>query len=341
MKYFILVIAAAICFILLAFNVLPDTKTETLTDTTLESVLLALGDTKTKHHLDQLDPKLAAQGEELVKKGKLQNGLLGSKLISPYFVCTDCHSLGREAKDGVVNSPAERLNFAMENKVAYLPGSTFWGIYNRSSWYKGDYVKKYGQLIDKAKDDLKESIQVCAKYCSAGRFLEDWEVESILHYFKTLELKMTDLDLSQKDQQKLDKINALDNQEKKALLGLIKSKYSQGEGATFLPTMPREQRKYGEGGNVVNGQYLYEKSCMYCHYQGRVTNFKIDKDILTARLFERNLTEYNDESIYQIVRYGTYSRPGRNQYMPLYTEEKLSDDQINDIVAYIKQLAND
>lgn len=341
MKYFTLILSASIGFFLVAFQYLPDTKTQALEATTLESVLLALGDSKSKHYIEQLDPTLAAQGEELVKNGKLKNGLFGSKLISPYFVCTDCHSLGREAKDGVADSPKERLDFAKENNLLYLPGSTFWGIYNRSEWYKGDYKKKYGSLIDKARTDLAESIQVCAKYCSAGRLLEDWEVNSILHYFKTLELKVSDLDLSEKDKKNIAQLTSLSEREKGALLERLNKKYSHGEAATFLPTMPRENRKYGEGGNVENGKYLFENSCMYCHYQGRVTNFKLDKDKLTARMLERNLTEYTDESIYQIVRYGTYTRPGRNQYMPLYTEEKMSDEQINDLVAYIKQLAND
>ncbi|MCT4559906.1 MAG: cytochrome c [Crocinitomicaceae bacterium] len=341
MKYILLFICAAIGFTFSAFRFLPDTQTEAIEEATLESVLLALGEVKSKHHLPELDAKLAAQGEELVKYGKLKNGLLGSKLISPYFVCTDCHSLTKEAEDGIANSPDERLTYAQKQNSAYLPASTFWGIYNRIAWYQGDYEKKYGGLIEKAKDDLRESIQVCAKYCSAGRFLEDWEVESILHYFKTLELKMNDLQLSDSERAQVNNLATLNDKEKQSLLGILQKKYVRSEGATFLKTMPREERKYGEGGNVKNGEYLYEKSCMHCHFQGRVTHLKLDKDILTARMLERNLTEYNDESIYQIVRYGTYTRAGRNQYMPLFTKEKMSDEQINDLVAYIKQLAND
>jgi mono/diheme cytochrome c family protein len=43
--------------------------------------------------------------------------------------------------------------------------------------------------------------------------------------------------------------------------------------------------------------------------------------------------------LYQIVRYGTYAKTGRKQYMPLYTKEKMSDEQLNDLVAYIKKTA--
>jgi mono/diheme cytochrome c family protein len=56
-------------------------------------------------------------------------------------------------------------------------------------------------------------------------------------------------------------------------------------------------------------------------------------------MFWRNIKKYSDKSLYQIVRHGTYSKTGRKQYMPLYTEEKMSDEQLNDLVAYIKQLA--
>jgi mono/diheme cytochrome c family protein len=56
-------------------------------------------------------------------------------------------------------------------------------------------------------------------------------------------------------------------------------------------------------------------------------------------MFWNNITNYTDKSLYQIVRYGTYAKTGRKQYMPLYTKEKMSDEQLNDLVAYIKKTA--
>jgi mono/diheme cytochrome c family protein len=99
-------------------------------------------------------------------------------------------------------------------------------------------------------------------------------------------------------------------------------------------------RKFGEGGNVENGKLIYNKSCLHCHANRRVTYLNLDNDRLSAKMFVKNLKNYKDKSLYQIIRYGTYAKAGRKQYMPLYTEEKMSDDQINDLVAYIKQLAN-
>ena len=84
---------------------------------------------------------------------------------------------------------------------------------------------------------------------------------------------------------------------------------------------------------------IYEKSCLYCHAQKRVTNLGLDKGVLSGRMFWRNIEKYSDKSIYQIIRYGTYAKVGRRQYMPRYTKEKMSDEQINDLVAYIKQIA--
>ena len=125
----------------------------------------------------------------------------------------------------------------------------------------------------------------------------------------------------------------------KQLLEFMGVSYVQAYGATFLPTMPTDKRKYGEGGNPETGKKIYNKSCLHCHSSGRVTNLKLDHSSLTGGMFWRNIKKYSDKSLYQIVRHGTYSMTGRKQYMPLYTEEKMSDEQLNDLVAYIKQLA--
>lgn len=56
-------------------------------------------------------------------------------------------------------------------------------------------------------------------------------------------------------------------------------------------------------------------------------------------MFWKNIEDYNDLTLYQIIRWGTYMKVGRKQYMPHYTKEKMSDRQIEDLVAYIRKLA--
>ncbi len=306
---------------------------------TVEEVRLALGGEKLPHFIEEVDREKVRIGQELIEKGSAKKGLIRSKIISPYFVCTDCHSLNREFEQANDQDPEKRLAFAMKNGLSFLPGSTFWGIYNRTKFYNGDYIKKYGELIAKAKTSLPESIQVCAKYCSAGRNLKDWEVEAILHYFKANELRMKDLGFSKNKLHTFLHYGEMNAAEKSAALREVEAAYVQGFTAHFDETMPKEKRKYGEGGDAKKGEFIYKNACLFCHKNGRVTHLKLDEDKLSAQMFLNHMDGYSDKSIYQIIRYGTYTMPGRNQYMPRYTKEKMSDEQINDLMAYIKELA--
>jgi mono/diheme cytochrome c family protein len=303
----------------------------------LEDILSRLGDKPLNHRLVTFDDSKAQIGLELIKYGKTSKQK--SKRISKHFVCTDCHNLGREFEELSDDSAENRLEYARKNGLNYLPGSTFYGIYNRTSFYNDDYIKKYGNLVDNARDTLENSIQLCAKYCSSGRYLESWEVEAIMHYFKKTELKLRDINLTENQLKNVLNSQKMNSEEKSELVSMIKSKYSQSYSAHFKPTMDRNDRKYGEGGDVENGKAIYNSSCLFCHYDKRVTYLNLDETQITAQMFWRNIESYTDKSLYQIIRYGTYAKTGRKQYMPLYTDEKMSDSQINDLVAYIKQLA--
>ncbi|MFA7273383.1 MAG: cytochrome c [Crocinitomicaceae bacterium] len=311
----------------------------TLDEMSLDEVRMALGGEKSEHYMADYNPEKARIGLELILNGKRKKGLFKSKAISSYFVCTDCHNLNAEFSDAADQNPVDRLDYARKNKIPFLPGSTFWGIYNRKTFYNDDYVKKYGELIDKAKNSLPASIQVCAKYCSSGRNLKDWELEAIMHYFKQTELHLKDIRLTFDQKQSLANLQKLSTEEKKELLKEIESKYTSGYSAHFMETMPRDDRKYGAGGDAEKGKYIYDNSCLFCHLDGRVTYLKLDNDKLSAKLFLKNKTNYSDLSIYQIIRQGTYAMPGRNQYMPRFTKDKMSDQQIEDLMAYLNQLA--
>lgn len=305
----------------------------------LENVRISLGAEKSSFYMDSFDPQKASLGLELIEKGKAKRGLFKSKAISSYFVCTDCHNLVKEFANPIDQNPEHRLDYAQKNNLPFLPASTFWGIYNRKTFYNDDYIKKYGDIINKAKTSLPESIQVCAKYCSSGRNLKDWELEAIMHYFKKTELTLGDINLTGDQLAQISQIGTLNAEQKKDLLQSIENSYTKGYSAHFLETMPREDRKYGAGGNVENGKYIYDNACLYCHLDGRVTYLKLNDDKLSAQMFMKHKTGYDDLSIYQIIRQGTYAMAGRNQYMPRYTKDKMSDQQIEDLVAYLKQLA--
>ena len=304
----------------------------------LEQALNHLGDKPLNHSIAQVDLAKAKVGEDLIFKGYTVRDGKKSKRISNYFVCTDCHNTTREFDDAGSESTEDRLRYAKENGLPFLPGSTLWGIYNRTTFYNDDYVKKYGDLVVNARDTLENAVQLCAKYCSSGRYVEDWELEAIMHYFKKNELHLSDLNISDKDKDAIFERSMTDTQ-KANLLKEIKGSYRQAYSATFMETMDRSERPYGKGGNAENGELIYKKACMFCHKNKRVTYLHLDDGKLSARFLWRNRKNYSDQSIYQIVRHGTYSKVGRKQYVPHYTKEKMSDEQLNDLVAYIKQIA--
>lgn len=305
----------------------------------VETVVSNLDGKKYNHSIKQVDAELAEVGKQLIFKGKSKYQGKKGKLISIHFVCTDCHNLTKETENPADLSSESRLDYAVKNKLKFLPASTFWGIYNRNAWYNGDYIKKYGDIIKNAKDTLEQAVQVCAKYCSSGRFLEPWELKGIMHYFKQNELKIKDLPLSEADKRSIEDWKSLSKGQKYDLKQKIESAYTRAFPATFAETMPRDDRKYGEGFDAVKGEQVFETSCLHCHANKRVTYLNLDKNQLTANMFWKNITEYNDHTLYQIIRYGTYMKTGRKQYMPHYTKEKMSDRQIEDLVAYIRKLA--
>jgi mono/diheme cytochrome c family protein len=305
----------------------------------VDQVLITLGDDRMIHSMDMYDPEKAKMGEDLILYGRTKVNGKYSKRISKHFVCTDCHNLGREFKNMSSEDASERLKYSEENGLAFLPGSTLWGIYNRTSFYNNDYEKKYGSLVVDSRDTLANAVQLCTEYCSAGRHVEDWELDALMHYFKKNQLKIKDLGLTANQLKNLQRSSKLTTEEKTDLMKVIKDSYRQAYSATFLETMSTDKRQYGAGGNAENGKTIYNKSCLHCHGGGRVTYLSLNNSKLNARMFWRNIKNYSDKSLYQIIRHGTYSKAGRKQYMPLYTKEKMSDEQLNDLVAYIKQIA--
>ncbi len=333
--------------LLLSFNntevqvsVLKKSKGEIVVDElSLEEVLISLGEKPSIHFLKDADQSKVKIGEDLLLRGKAKNGKKWGKRISIHFNCTDCHTFTKEFSDLSKMSADDRLLTAEKLGQAYLPGSTFYGIYNRTNWYNGDYVKKYGSIVAPARDSLTNAIQVCAKYCSSGRYLENWEVEGIVHYFKSKELKIGDLSLDITTKKMIEKYQKLDKDEKKQVVETLKKSYVQAFPATFPGTLDPKKRGKGTNGNVETGKKIYTKGCVYCHGGARVTYLDLGYDKLSANLLLKHLDDYTDYSLYQIIRWGTHPKAGREQYMPMYTNEKMSDQQIEDIIAYLRSIS--
>ena len=309
-------------------------------DDLVTDVLELLGSDPMPHKPDLSQPGVdVKKGEEIVTKGRPEDVTFGkSRRQSIYFTCTACHNIVREEPNLAQPDPDRRLRYALEHGLPYLQGSPLYGVVNRSSFYNGDYEKKYGDLVKPTRKDLRAAIQLCAVECSQGRPLMQLEMESVVAYLWTIGLKMHDLQLTDEENQTIQK--AVDEQAvQEQAIELIKSKYLPYSPATFID--PPENRKKGmvSEGNADNGKLIYELSCQYCHYQNDYSFLLLDNTRMTFKYLSKHAEKYNARSIYQVSRYGTQPKNGKKAYMPQYTLEKLSREQMADLRAYIDREA--
>ncbi len=307
-------------------------------DSSVAKILYSLGMNPPEHYRKKLDPEKVRMGKELVTTGRTTNpNGMKSKYISNYFVCTDCHNQKREDPILYESNPEARLDYVRKTNQPFLQTTTFWGIVNRETWYNGDYEKKYGELVIPARTSLAEATQLCAKECSSGRYLKDWELEAIIQYYWTLELKLGDLEMSDKEMRKLNMLSHSENS-RHELIDFLRGKFMTASPATFveMPTSLKEGYPERATANAQRGEQLYESSCMSCHRAHGPSLLILDKDKFTMKRFRRHLKRYDDFNLYQITRHGTYAEHGHQQYMPRYTAERLSNQQVEDLRAYIE-----
>lgn len=336
-----LLIISILFIILSAFIIKTDFDTVSAEDK-LAEVLTKLGDEPLPHYPDTTIAGVSAeQGKKLVLTGFAVDDT-GKKVSkqSAHFVCTSCHNVERDEPDLSKTDPQAKLTYVMDKGLPFLQGSALYGIVNRTSFYNGDYEKKYGDLVAPARNNIREAIQLCAIECAQGRRLEPWEVESILTYLWTIELTLEDLNLTEEEYKKINKAlqTSSNNQE---TIDLLHSKYLTGMPATFVA--PPEDRSIGYTdveGDPTNGEKIYNISCKHCHEGMRYSFFELDDAKNTFKFLERHIPRYTRYSLYQVSRYGTPPLPGKGAYMPQYTLEKMSTQQLEDLRAYIEQQAN-
>ncbi len=303
----------------------------------VENVLRQLGDQPVEHQLNLKGGASAKIGEELFKTGFAKRmGGRKKRKQSKHFVCTSCHNITKEDPDLSVSDPQARLEYADKMGLPFLQGTSLYGAVNRTNFYNGDYYKKYGNLVEKANDNLREAIQLCAVECAQGRRLANWELESILGYLWSLELKMGDLNLTAQDYQYIENAIGKSSDQKKAI-ELIKSKYLQASPATFTPPPTDRKKGYGLTGDPKNGKLIYELSCLHCHQNQRYSFFNLDESKLSLDYLNNHFPKYSHASIYQVGRYGTPPLNGKRSYMPQYTAERMSNQQMEDLRAYLAQ----
>ena len=305
----------------------------------LWDLLWALGEPKPNHYFEYT-PEQVAQGKDLVLYGRTNQFRSGkSKYISVYYACTYCHNLAQEDPDLRISNPDTRLPYVKNKGLKLLQGTTFYGIVNRESYYNDDYYKKYGDAVKAANHSLENATQLCAVECSQGRQLQDWELKAILAYYWSLQYSLKDLELQAADYERINQ-NFTDKSQQAALVKWLKTFYAQKSPATFTDA-PTDKNKGYEGlvGNAQTGKVVYEISCQVCHKPEGVSDYVLDNSQTTFRQLKNNMAAESKLSVYKICRYGTHAEPGHRPYMPHYTLEKLSNQQLEDLRAYIVQKA--
>jgi len=259
-----------------------------------------------------------------------------TKRQSKHFVCTSCHNVVKEDPDLTISDPEARLTYTAERGLPFLQGTTMYGAVSRETYYNGDYDKKYGELVKPARHDIRGAIQLCAVECAQGRALKDWELESILAYLWTIDLTVADLKLTEGEKEDI----ASDDLADDTKLQLLKEKYLQGSPAHFVVPPPDRKAGYGLAGDTDRGKLIYDGSCLHCHYEQRYSFFHLDSTKLSFKYLWKKAPTYHNHSTYQVVRWGVPSKSGKRSYMPQYPKEKMSEQQLADLMAYIESKAS-
>lgn len=275
-----------------------------------------------------------------------------SKVISEFYKCTHCHNHLREDRILSKQDPEERFAMILEQPAKSLapgaldaplrlqPGTTMWGAVNRESFYNDSYavyhrLKVRDHLMNP--ENLEDSTQVCCTYCSVGRLAEEWEILAMLTYFWSLEVKLADLDLPtgaaaaiaavlQAPANERDPIQVANARKTLRQLYLTRA----GDEYTGVPKDLKSdsQGPYADKaqfkGDAAIGKKLYAVACDHCHGEGK-PNESSGGDLI------RNLSKFHT-----ILAHGT--QQDKEAYMPMFSRQRLSRQQIADIQAYLKSL---
>lgn len=332
----IAVVLITILTIVLGFK--PATGKIWTVETKVYDALREIGEPLPSWHLNYT-PEMVKQGYEIIHEGRT-TGPDGSKskYVSLYYMCTNCHNTVIEDPLLTVSNPETRLQYAALNKIPVLQGTTFYGIVNRESWYNDDYYKKYGALVEPTRNNIREAIQLCAMECSQGRRVENWEIEAMLAYYYSIGYTFADLGYTDADLMTMN--NMKQNPEVHGqMIQDIKSRYNLKSPATFVEPPYSRDWQTAPKGNPELGKQFYELSCQACHKPESVSDVVFDDSKANFKYMAKQLKK-NYWWLYEIVRHGTHPEVGHREYMPLYPTERMSDQQIEDLKAYIEQQAH-
>lgn len=325
-------------------------------------------------------------GNELVHTAQVQKPPAGptpSVPLAETYRCIHCHNLVREDLVLTKQDPEAREqlvegNPALSGKktgVRLMTGTTFWGMVNRERFYNGYYAKYHhlkvrdgDRLRPMNPESLADAVQVCCSYCSAGRFPEDWELDSILAYLWTLELRLKDLSLPEELEQRiLQQLNSGNAQEVAVARQELRQHYLIAAGAHAVdPPLRSEDNKDIYPPSVAQLQEHFASprpsdtpSSSDTIRPGRGTspdastkrNLVITGDPKRGEwLYQSACAMCHGNNVHPKAGRSLATSPGTfhryvwkgtqrdGLYMPFFTRERLSPRQATDIRAYLRSL---
>lgn len=312
--------------------------------------------------------KYSAWGQELIENGFVQRppeGPVPSPRLSQSFTCTNCHNTAREDPNLAVQNPEARVEYIRlgHPDVWLAPATTFWGMTDRVSFYNDSYAQYHVLCVPEVTTNqqvaiggpdsqgncaagtrqmnpyvLEDAIQVCSAYCSVGRYMVRWELDSVLAYLYDNQVHLDDLQLTPAERTEI--VGALlppvqDADRVNQARTLLSTKYLRQAGDTYrdIPALAKNADgtvtvgTYPDGstytGDATRGGTVYQNSCAHCH--GTTIN-AIQGAALGA----------NVEKFYTALAKGI--TPPDVAYMPEVTLQRLSRQQSADLLAYLGTL---
>lgn len=307
----------------------------TLTDTTPLSDFLSLLGAESKPRFPGTDdPGLVAAGREMIYKGRLPNSQ-GEKL-SEYFYCADCHSAEREQRLLSPHGDAQAtVDFSIENDLPLLPASTFAGITDRVAYFESGTTDSL-EIEAKPKSDLESAVQFCSTALARGRELNPVEMQAVLAYLFSLEWRVGDLGFRGADLAEL-KRRSLNRREHNTIVEDLQKRYPlralriRGD----LPTESKSGYPSVKETNPERGHQIWSKACLHCHGAEGASQHFFGNRVSTWR---KLLSLFEDGTAYRHIREGSGSENG--VYMPPYPVNKLGEQEIEDLRAYITARAD-
>lgn len=252
-------------------------------------------------------------GYEIVSQGR--SAFSGGNRLSAYFYCLDCHGLSHDDR---------------------LPGASFAGLVNRETYFNGASSDRYGDSSG-ARSDLVEAIQFCSTKVALGRALEAPEMDAVLAYLWSLELKVSDLSYTGADLAEL-KRRALNPAERTSIVTEIMEREPLGATSTLGEIPDDTATGYETGTDPVeeNGGKIWAMTCLHCHdAEGASEHFFGDRNSTWERLASMFSAE-GEKSLYHRLRQGSFDPAKPEAHMPLFPTERLSNTDVEDLRAYIE-----